>query len=1161
MPGSRTARTAHARLGCSPYSPTRTCPTFTLPAHYLRCLHAARPLLARLARCLVAACAACSLQARRQLPCELHCSRCPALPTCALPEPPAHCPALPADCPAAVLSALPCTLHFLTQLPCQAAAAACCCCHFCQPLPLLLPATISACTRCLRCPALPGCCQHYLAHCPALPCPAWPPPTLPCPLPSAALPCLATASAALHTAQRCPALPGGRWHCPARYPTLPSRSGCLLLPPLLIATAAAAAGRRHCCSRPLPSACTHPAAQRQRTPRCPASYLRAPVLPCPCTSPNRCTTNTASPAPRATCTRAPNYSRSSLAAPSLLLLAATDCHGHYHYPTSAAAKCAGVSLSAAASVVSGLSGGVLLLEEPVSLLLLVVPLVDAEFLGVDSSSSSIRWRLSPQQLHEWAVRWGSLTGGWFWGTRTGSVEAPGGVEATSLGACDSASAEAKPEEALHTFTLDSGASRFFFHDSTTVTPLTAPVPVTLVDPSRGLVVARGATVLPYPVAPSGLLTGLHLPSFTKSLVATSVLHDKWVTVTQPGGKLVVICTDSHTGEHLATFTRRPGSGLYSGQVAASVEVAASCSCRLLTHHNLLWHHRLGHPSLPCLHGMHSRLLVSGLPRSLPPLLRSLAPPCLPCVEGWQRAAPHSSSFPPTTAPLQTLHMDVWGPARVTGQGGKRYFLLAIKDYTRYTTDFPLQSKADVCGVLILWIRAVCLQLSTRFRQDLPVLRLHSDRGGEFCSHLLEDICGAEGIVQSRTHLASPQHNGIAEHRIGLVMESDTSLRSSTSGPVSPTYRPPLLYDGRVRLAMRQRFESGVPSLLSSIFLRSSSLHALFGACSLAFPPMHRPGSCTTRALVVCCPPVTSPLTSPSASTVFTPTAVPWYPSRLSPWWTTPSPPPPVALLPPHGPAPSGVSQVDPPPLVEPLEVSLDTSGPVEGGDQTAADTVTPRRTAHLAVPPGFPPRPSSPPLRPVAVDSCAAGGGDSGDADSGGAGSGGATSPTCAGGAGGAAAGGSAGGGAGGAGAPAVSGSAGPGGASAGVLGVGCAGGTGAGGTGATGGSGGAAAVGAAAGSPSSRRQEPLSPEQLRECAVQWGSPGGGAGRAGAVIVTIGLNVPKTKVRVHRRISAQRLQTLIAFCSQLQMTCYKLDLERLDVAYNKQFRLHDLIKD
>ncbi|CAI7877642.1 unnamed protein product, partial [Closterium sp. NIES-54] len=93
------------------------------------------------------------------------------------------------------------------------------------------------------------------------------------------------------------------------------------------------------------------------------------------------------------------------------------------------------------------------------------------------------------------------------------------------------------------------------------------------------------------------------------------------------------------------------------------QVAPPCSCRLLSHQTLLWHHRLGHPSLPRLRGMHSCLLVSGLPRSLPPLPLSPTPPCLSCVEGRQRAAPQSSSFPPTTAPLQNLHMDVWGPAR------------------------------------------------------------------------------------------------------------------------------------------------------------------------------------------------------------------------------------------------------------------------------------------------------------------------------------------------------------------------------------------------------------------------------------------------------------------------------------------------------------------
>ncbi|CAI7812786.1 unnamed protein product [Closterium sp. NIES-53] len=150
-------------------------------------------------------------------------------------------------------------------------------------------------------------------------------------------------------------------------------------------------------------------------------------------------------------------------------------------------------------------------------------------------------------------------------------------------------------------------------------------------------------------------------------------------------------------------TCRPGLSLYtrttasppvsaSGQVAASNQVfaaasrsspaAAPCSCRPLSHETLLWHHRLGHPSLPRLRGMASRTLVSGLPRSLPPL-------------------------PP-------------------GLGHERYFLLVVDDY--------------------------------------------SDRGGEFSSDLLRAFCRAEGIRQTFTLLASPQQNGIAEHRIGMVMD-------------------------------------------------------------------------------------------------------------------------------------------------------------------------------------------------------------------------------------------------------------------------------------------------------------------------------------------------------------------------------------------------------
>ncbi|CAI7885863.1 unnamed protein product [Closterium sp. NIES-54] len=317
-----------------------------------------------------------------------------------------------------------------------------------------------------------------------------------------------------------------------------------------------------------------------------------------------------------------------------------------------------------------------------------------------------------------------------------------GIAAAALGAIESGTLlGTTPTQALHTFTLDSGASRCFFRDSTTLTPLPAPIPVRLDDPSGGPVVARSSTVLLCPAIPSGSLSGLHLPSFSTKLVSTAALQDAMVTTTTPRGQRVSICTCTRTGRDLATFTRRPGSSLYtlateppqvaaSAQVSASGQVAASCLCRLLSHQTLLWHHRLGHPSLPRLRGMHSRLLISGLPRSLPPLPPSPAPPCLLCVKGRHRAAPHSSSLPPTTAPLQTLHMDVWGPARVTRQSRGQYLLLVVDDYTQYTTVFPLRSKGEVVDVLIPWIRTVRLQLHERFAQDLPVLCLHSDRGGD-----------------------------------------------------------------------------------------------------------------------------------------------------------------------------------------------------------------------------------------------------------------------------------------------------------------------------------------------------------------------------------------------------------------------------------------------
>ncbi|CAI7902103.1 unnamed protein product [Closterium sp. NIES-54] len=124
-----------------------------------------------------------------------------------------------------------------------------------------------------------------------------------------------------------------------------------------------------------------------------------------------------------------------------------------------------------------------------------------------------------------------------------------GIAAAALGASESGTLPGTaPAEALHTFTLNSGALRCFFRDSTTLTPLPALVPVRLADPSAGPVVARSSTVLPCPAVLSGSLSGLHLPSFSTNLVSTVALQDAMVTTTTPGGQRVSICTCTRVNE-------------------------------------------------------------------------------------------------------------------------------------------------------------------------------------------------------------------------------------------------------------------------------------------------------------------------------------------------------------------------------------------------------------------------------------------------------------------------------------------------------------------------------------------------------------------------------------------------------------------------------------
>ncbi|CAI5962881.1 unnamed protein product [Closterium sp. NIES-65] len=165
----------------------------------------------------------------------------------------------------------------------------------------------------------------------------------------------------------------------------------------------------------------------------------------------------------------------------------------------------------------------------------------------------------------------------------GEAATLGASTSAALGAGESALSGTTLAQALHTFTLDLGASRSFFRDRTTLTPLSRPVAVSLADPSGGPVLASFSTVLPYPAAPFGTLSSPYLPSFSTNLVSGADLRDRGVDLFTPASQQETHCTSARTGRHLATFTRRPGSNLYtlttespptaeSGQVAVSSQV-------------------------------------------------------------------------------------------------------------------------------------------------------------------------------------------------------------------------------------------------------------------------------------------------------------------------------------------------------------------------------------------------------------------------------------------------------------------------------------------------------------------------------------------------------------------------------------------------------------
>nr|GFB03857.1 retrovirus-related Pol polyprotein from transposon TNT 1-94 [Tanacetum cinerariifolium] len=121
----------------------------------------------------------------------------------------------------------------------------------------------------------------------------------------------------------------------------------------------------------------------------------------------------------------------------------------------------------------------------------------------------------------------------------------------------------------------------------------------------------------------------------------------------------------------------------------------------------LWHPRLSHLNFDTINDLARNDLISGLPK----FKYHKEHLCPSCEQGKSKRASH----PPKPVPnlrqrLHLLHMDLCGPMRIASINRKRYVLVIVNDYSRYTGVHFLKSKDEAAEVIITFLKRITILL-------------------------------------------------------------------------------------------------------------------------------------------------------------------------------------------------------------------------------------------------------------------------------------------------------------------------------------------------------------------------------------------------------------------------------------------------------------------
>ncbi|GJY59395.1 retrovirus-related pol polyprotein from transposon TNT 1-94 [Tanacetum coccineum] len=174
----------------------------------------------------------------------------------------------------------------------------------------------------------------------------------------------------------------------------------------------------------------------------------------------------------------------------------------------------------------------------------------------------------------------------------------------------------------------------------------------------------------------------------------------------------------------------------------------------------LWHRRLSHLNFDYINLLSKKDVVIGLPK-LKYVKDQLCSSCE--VSKAKRSSFKSKTVPSLKGRLNLLHMDLCGPMRVASINGKKYILVIVDDYSRYTWTLFLRSKDETPKVLKDF-----LMMIQRNLQAL-VISVRTDRGTEFLNKTLNAFFKEERIEHQTSTPRTPEQNGVVKDETALSL--------------------------------------------------------------------------------------------------------------------------------------------------------------------------------------------------------------------------------------------------------------------------------------------------------------------------------------------------------------------------------------------------------